>query len=234
MLLAGKTVLITGASSGIGKAIAQRCIREGAHVIVWGRTKPDLDVVFSKVNVAKETEIQKAAKNLKKVDVLINNASILYLENIEGSTGKLDETIDTDLKGPYWMCKHLLPLIKKSKGNIINISSIIGVNPAPDVAAYCIAKAGVIMLTKLLAKEYAKDGIRVNAILPGPIDTPMLRSTVNSVKEMHESYGKSNPMGRIGKPEEIANAVVFLASNEASYINGVLLPVDGGELGCGF
>ena len=233
MLLTGKIALITGASTGIGKAIAQRFIREGAHVIVFGRNKPNYKVEFYKVDVSSEQQIKNAIKKLKRLDILVNNAGILFLENIEKSTQKFDDTIAVNLKGPYRMCQHAISLIKKSKGNIINIASIIGITPATDAPAYSISKAGIIMLTKLLSAEYAKYGVRVNAILPGPIATPMLRSTVKSEKEMHEAYGKANPMGRVGKPEEIAAAAAFLASKEASYITGVLLQVDGGELSAG-
>ena len=232
MKFTNKTVLITGASTGIGRAIAQRFIKEGAHVIVFGRNKPDLDVEFYRVNVSKESEIKNAMKRLRKLDVLVNNAGVLFLEDIDHSTRKFDVTLDVNLKGSFWMCKYTLPLIRKSKGNIINISSLIGVMPSNDVIAYCISKAGIISLTKNLAQQCAPQGVRVNAILPGPIDTSMLRSTVSSNKEMHE-YARNNPMRRLGKPEDIAAAVAFLASDDASYITGALLNVDGGELNAG-
>ena len=232
MLLKGKTAIVTGASTGIGRAIALRFKKEGAHVIVFGRNKPDYDVEFYKVDVSKEQEIKAAIKKIKKLDVLVNNAGVLFLETVEKSTENFDRTIETNLKGPYRMCKHAAPLIKKSKGNIINISSIVGIQPAPDAAAYCISKAGVIMLTKLLAAEYAPIGVRVNAILPGAIDTKMLRSVVSSGKE-YRDLGKDVPMKRIGKPEEIAAAAAFLASDEASFITGLLMNVDGGDLNDG-
>jgi len=232
MLLTGKIAIITGASTGIGKGIAQRFLKEGAKVIVFGRSKPDYPgAEFYKVDVSSENQIISAMKKIKKLDILVNNAGILFLENIENSTKNFDKTLDVNLKGQFWMCRHALPLLKKSKGNIVNISSVIGVMPASDAIAYCISKAGVISLTKNLAQQYAAQGIRVNAVLPGPIDTPMLRSTVSSEREMYESYARGNPMKRIGKPEDIAAAVAFLASNEARYITGISLPVDGGALG---
>jgi len=233
MRFSNKTVLITGASTGIGKAIAQRFIAEGARVIVFGRTKPDLDVEFHKVDVSKESEIRDAMKRVRKryrkLDVLVNNAGVFFLEDIDHSTRKFDITLDVNLKGSFWMCKHALPLIRKSKGNMINISSLIGVAPSNDAIAYCISKAGIISLTRNLAQQCAPQGVRVNAILPGPIETSMLRSTVSSDKEMQE-YARNNPMRRLGKPEDIAAAVAFLASDDASYITGALLNVDGGEL----
>jgi NAD(P)-dependent dehydrogenase (short-subunit alcohol dehydrogenase family) len=233
-MLQGKTALITGASTGIGKGIAQRFLKEGAKVIVFGRNKPDYSVTkFYKVDVSNENQIKDAMKQIKKLDILVNNAGVLFLEDIEKSERNFDRTIDINLKGQFWTCKYALPLLKRSKGNIINISSIIGIMPAPDVIAYCISKAGVISLTKNLSQQYAPLGIRVNAILPGPIDTPMLQSYFKSDKKMQEAYAKGNPMRRIGKPAEIAAAAAFLASSEASYITGTLLPVDGGALASG-
>jgi len=229
MTLTGKIALITGASTGIGRAIAQRFIKEGAHVIVFGRNKPDLDVEFYKVNVSKESEIKNAMKKVKRLDVLVNNAGVFFLEDIDHSTKKFDVTLDVNLKGSFWMCKHTLPLIRKSKGNIVNISSLIGVMPSNDAIAYCISKAGIISLTRNLAQQCAPQGVRVNAILPGPIETSMLRSTVSSDEGLKE-YARNNPMRRLGKPEDIAATAAFLASDDASYITGALLNVDGGEL----
>ena len=232
MALTGKIALITGASTGIGRAIAQRFIEEGAHVIVFGRNKPDIDVEFHKVDVSNESEIKNAMKRVKKLDILVNNAGVVFMEDIDHSTKKFDITLDVNLKGSFWMCKHALPLIRESKGNIVNISSMIGVMPSNDAIAYCISKAGVISLTRNLAQQCAPQGVRVNAILPGPIETSMLRSTASSDEGMKE-YARNNPMRRIGKPEEIAAAVAFLASDEASYITGAMLSVDGGELSAG-
>lgn len=232
MALAGKIALITGASTGIGRAIAQRFIKEGAHVIVFGRNEPDLDVEFYKVDVSKESDIRNMMKMIKRLDVLVNNAGVVFMEDIDHSTRNFDVTLDVNLKGSFWMCKYALPLIRESKGNIVNISSMIGVMPSNDAIAYCISKAGVISLTRNLAQQCAPQGVRVNAILPGPIETQLLRSTASSEEEM-KGYARNNPMRRIGKPEEIAAAVAFLASDEASYITGAMLSVDGGALSAG-
>lgn len=229
MNLKNKTALITGGSRGIGKAIAQRFIKEGAEVIIFGIEKPEYKCEFYNVDVSNEKQIKEAANKLKKVDVLINNAGIYFLASVEDTKEEdLDRIIDVNLKGTYLMCKHILPLLRKSKGNIINISSSIGVVPEPESPAYCATKAAIIMLTKCMAQQYAKEGIRVNSILPGPIDTPLLRSAFSSAEEL-KNYAKSNPMKRIGKPEEVANVAVFLASEEASYVTGSLYSVDGGE-----
>jgi NAD(P)-dependent dehydrogenase (short-subunit alcohol dehydrogenase family) len=229
MRLAKKTALITGGSKGIGKAIAQKFINEGAKVIVFDVEKPDYKVEFHQVDVSNEEQIEKAFRKVKHLDILVNNAGIYFQASIEQTTKKqLDEVSGVNFKGTYLMCKHALTLIKKSKGNIINISSGLGVVPEPESPAYCSTKAAIIMLTKCMAQEYASQGIRVNVILPGPIDTPMLRNAFSSRAEISE-YAKLNPMRRIGKPEEVANVAVFLASDEASYVTGGLYSVDGGE-----
>jgi len=228
MQLKNKTALITGGSSGIGRAIAKRFIQEGANVIIFGLKKPDYDVKFYKVDVSKGEEIKRAVKNIKKLDILVNNAGI----NIEGDVKhtkdkELDNIININFKGAYLMCKYFLPLLEKNKGTIVNISSIIGLHPETSSSAYCSTKAALLMLTKCLAQDYKTTNVRANAILPGMIDTQILRSAFPSKKEL-EAASKKVPMGRIGKPEEIANVATFLASDEASYLNGSCITVDGG------
>ncbi len=229
MKLTKKTALITGGSSGIGKAIAQMFRKEGANVIVFDIQKPGYNAEFYKVDIRNEEQIKKAFTQIKKLDILVNNAGVYFLGYVEDTNKEqLDKIVDTNLKGTFLMCKHALKLIKKSKGNIINISSALGVVPELQSPAYCSTKSAVIMLTKCMAQEYASDGVRVNAILPGPIDTPLLRNSFSSQKEVNE-LAQLIPMKRIGKPEEVANVAVFLASDEASYVTGGLYSVDGGE-----
>jgi len=228
MKLAKKIALITGGTKGIGKAIAQRFIKEGAEVIIFDLEKPDFNAKFFKVDISKEEEIKKAFKDIKVVDILINNAGVYYLSSVESTSKKeLDHVIDVNYKGTYLMCKHALPFIKKNKGSIINISSGLGIVPEPESPAYCSSKAAIIMLTKCLAQDLASKSVRVNAILPGPIDTPLLRNAFSDKKI--KEYAKTNPMKRIGKPEEVANVALFLASNEASFVTGGMYSVDGGE-----
>ena len=229
MKLAKKTALITGGAKGIGKAIAQRFAKEGATIIVFDTEKPDYKVDFHQVDISKDDQIEKAFRQIKKLDILVNNAGIYIQANVENtSKEQLDKITDINFKGTFLVSKHALPLIKKSKGNIINISSGIGVVPEPESPAYCSTKAAIIMLTKCMAQEYANEGIRINAVLPGPINTPLLRNAFSSQKEL-DDYRKLNPMKRIGKPEDVANIVVFLASNEANYVTGGMYSVDGGE-----
>ena len=229
MKLAKKTALITGGAKGIGKAIAQRFAKEGATIIVFDTEKPNYEVDFHQVDISKEDQIEKAFRQIKKLDILVNNAGIYFQANVENtSKEQLDKITDINFKGTFLVSKYALPLIKKSKGNIINISSGIGVVPEPESPAYSSTKAAIIMLTKCMAQEYADEGIRINAILPGPIDTQLLRNAFSSQKEL-DDYRKLNPMKRIGKPEDVANVAVFLASNEANYVTGGMYSVDGGE-----
>ena len=229
MKLDKKVALITGGSNGIGKAIAQRFLDEGAKVIIFDIVKPDYDVDFYQVDITKEEEIKKAFQKIKHLDVVVNNAGIYFQASVEEtSKEQLDKIIDVNFKGAYLISKYALPLIKKSKGNIINISSVVGIIPDPTSPAYSSTKAALIMLTKCMAREYGVKGVRVNAILPGPIDTPLLRRVLSS-EELIQKYAALNPMGRIGKPEEVANVAAFLASGEASYVTGGIYLVDGGQ-----
>jgi len=229
MRLKNKTVIITGGSSGIGKAIAQRFIQEGATVIVFGRNKPHYDGVFKKVDITNENLIKEAFKEISHLDILVNNAGIYFQSPVEETTNEqLDTILAVDFKAPFLMSKYALPLLKESKGNIINIASSLGVVPEPEAPAYCSIKAAVIMLTKCMSQEYATDNVRVNAVLPGAIDTPLLNPYFPT-RESLEEHGKKKPFGRIGKPEEVANVALFLASDEASFVTGGLYSVDGGE-----
>ncbi|MEK6825338.1 MAG: SDR family oxidoreductase [Nanoarchaeota archaeon] len=229
MRLANKVAIITGGSQGIGEAIAQRFKKEGAKVIVFDLEKTKSEDEFYQVDISKEDQIRTAINNIKKVDILVNNAGIYFQESVITTTQEqLDKIVDINFKGTYLMCKHLLPILLKSKGNIINIASGLGVVPERSSPAYCATKAAIIMLTKCLAQEYASQGVRVNAILPGPIDTPLLRDSFKSEEDRRISENKV-PLKRIGTPEEVANVALFLASQEASYVTGGTYAVDGGE-----
>ncbi len=229
MKLDKKVALVTGGSNGIGKAIAQRFLNEGAKVIIFDIVKPNYDADFYQVDVSNEEQIKKAFQKIKHLDIVVNNAGIYFQASVEKtSKEQLDKIIDVNFKGAYLISKYALPLVRKNKGNIINISSAIGIAPEPGSPAYCSSKAAIIMLTKCMAQEYASEGVRVNVILPGPIDTPLLRRVLFS-EELIQKYAALNPMGRIGKPEEVANVAAFLASDEASYVTGGIYSVDGGE-----
>lgn len=229
MRLDKKVALVTGGSNGIGKAIAKRFLDEGARVIIFDIVKPDYDVDFYQVDVSNEEQIKKALEKIKHLDIVVNNAGIYFQASVEEtSKEQLDKIIDVNFKGAYLISKYAIPLIKKSKGNIINISSVVGIIPDPTSPAYSSTKAALIMLTKCMAREYGVAGVRINAILPGPIDTPLLRRVLFS-EEAIQKYAELNPMGRIGKPHEVANVAAFLASDEASYVTGGIYLVDGGQ-----
>lgn len=229
MELKNKIVIITGGSKGIGSAIAKRFIKEGARVIVFDIEKPNYKVDFYQVDIKTEEDIKGAMRNIKKLDILVNNAGVYFQASVEKTTkDQLDFIVDTNLKGSFLMSKYALSLLKKSRGQIINISSGLGMVPEPDSPAYCATKSAIIMLTKCMAQKYASSGLRINAILPGPIDTPLLRKEL-STKQSFKEYSKLNPMKRVGKPEDVARVALFLASNGASYITGGLYSVDGGE-----
>ena len=229
MGLKGKTALITGGSSGIGKAIALAFLKEGAKVLVFDIQKPDFDAKFFKVDVRDEKQIEKAFTEVKELNILVNNAGVYEPGFVEETTNEqLDKVIDINFKGTYLMSKHSMPLLRKSKGNIINVASALGVNPENESPAYCSSKAAVIMLTKCMAQANASKNVRVNAILPGPIDTPLLRKSFKTQKELDE-YAKTNPMKKIGSAEEVARVALFLASDDSSFITSSTYEVDGGE-----
>ncbi len=229
MSFTNKKIIVTGASNGIGKAIAQRFLDSGSEVINFDVTKPDYEIEFKKVDIQNEEEVTNAFSNITHLDVLVNNAGIYFQSLTEDTKVEdLEKILSINIKGTYIVTKHALPFLKKSKGNIINISSGLGIVPEPESPAYCATKAAIIMLTKCWAQEYATLNLRVNAVLPGPIDTPLLRKSLPSEAQLLD-YKELNPMKKIGRAEDVANMVAFLASDAASYVTGGLFAVDGGE-----
>lgn len=225
MSFENKTVIVTGGAQGIGKSIAQQFLKEGAQVIVFDVKKPEYEVLFQKVDITNERKVRKALRKIGKLDVLINNAGIYFQKKLDSLTGKeWDSFFSVNVKGTFLMSKYALPLLRKSKGCIVNVSSALSVKPDASCAAYCSSKAALNMLTKTLALEVAKDSVRINAVLPGPIDTGIFSS-----EKEKQDYIAANPMKRIGKPEEVAHLVLFLCSEKATYITGMLCTVDGGE-----
>ncbi len=231
MKFKNKTVLITGGSNGIGKSIAQKFKKEGASVIIFDIVSPKYDVQYFEVDIRKEEQIKNAISKITNVDILVNNAGVYFHKSIETTTTEeLDFIIDINIKGTYLVCKNILPKIVKKKGNIINIASILGQTPEPSSPAYCSSKAAILMLTKCLAQEYAKDSVRVNAILPGAIKTKLLNNSINSKSE-EKNIQNRIPLQKIGSPEDVANLTIFLASDEATYITGGMYSIDGGVSG---
>ena len=235
--LSGKVALITGATGGIGGAIARKMRNAGATVVVSGRNVAKLDAEFDDeyIKIPCDLAADGAAVELVmntieragKIDILINNAGITRDTLLMRMTDdQFDEVINTNLRSCFKMCRAaIMPMMKNRFGRIINMASIIGAIGGPGQANYAASKGGMIAMTKSIAAEVASRGITANAIAPGFIKTPM---TDVLPDELKKTYLAQIPAGRFGEPDDIANACVFLASNEASYINGQTLHVNGG------
>lgn len=244
MILKGKTALITGASRGIGSSIALKLAEAGANVVINYASSPERAEAVAleagtygvnamtygcRVNDAEAVEamIEAVEKEFGAIDILINNAGItkdgLLLRMKDQDW---DDVMDINLKGTYLCTKHVSKrMLKRKAGAIINITSVVGITGNAGQSNYSASKAGVIGFTKSCAKEFASRGIRVNAIAPGFIETDM---TGKLSEEVVTHYKNAIPLGRMGQPEDIANLVLFLASESASYMTGQVLTVDGG------
>lgn len=243
MELKGKVALVTGAAQGIGKAIAISLAREGADVIISDvnlekaeETAKEIGAMgvkslALKANVADFAEVEgmidKVIGEFKKIDILVNNAGITR-DNliVRMKEEDWDLVLDINLKGTFNCIKAVIrPMSKQRSGKIISIASIVGVMGNAGQANYVASKAGVIGLTKSVAREYANRGINVNAVAPGFIDTAMTQALSQDVRD---NLAKQIPMGRLGTSEDVADAVKFLASDKANYITGQVIHVNGG------
>ncbi len=242
-MLNDKVVIITGATRGIGYAIAKKFLENGAKVVIFGRSKESIEKAINSLKkdnsayevigftpvLSNENGVRRVFAEIKriygKIDVLINNAGISSKTKIEDYTMEEYERItDLNIKGVFVCSREAIPYLKETRGAILNTSSMVGIYGQPAGVMYPASKFAVNGMTKSLARELAPCGIRVNAVAPGIINTDMV---ANLPKEMIEPLIKSIPLGRIGEPEDIANAFLFLASDMASYITGEILSVDG-------
>jgi 3-oxoacyl-[acyl-carrier protein] reductase len=243
----GQSVLVTGSSRGIGRAIALRFAAEGYHVVAMDipRQEAELkeaqalirdaggrcDLVFGDVSDPKsvKTFVAEARAIAGHIDVLVNNAGVLSLALVDDiEPDEWDRMYDVNTKGTFLVCKALLTQFREAgKGRIVNIASIGGKRGAPLQAHYCSSKAAVISFTHILAQEVAKDGITVNAVCPGIIDTEMGRNNYRDEKALQAVKDKT-AMGRLGYPDDVVGAVAFFASDDASFITGQALNVCGG------
>ncbi|MBI2237890.1 MAG: SDR family oxidoreductase [Actinobacteria bacterium] len=249
MRLAGKVALITGGTSGIGRATAILFAREGARVAITGRNEErgqevvrELQgdggaAIFVPSDVRLAEHCRRAVRDtvdaFGRLDVLFNNAGVFVANDaLDCSEEEWDVQVDTSLKGTFLMCKVALPvMIAQGGGSIINNSSGWGLAGGEKAVAYCAAKGGVVVMTKAMAIDHGPQGIRVNCICPGDTETPMEHEDARRQGMTWEAYvawASDRPLRRMGRPEEVAAAVLFLASDESSFITGAALPVDGG------
>lgn len=241
MSLDGKVVLVTGAAKGIGKGCAQVLGKRGARIAVV-----DLDdvtgpltaegietsggrAVFFQADVSKADDIQKTITRLLEVfgrlDVLINNAGYHISKNVEDTSEKeWDYILNTNLKSVFLCSKYAIPHLRKTRGAIVNMGSMVGLVGQPNAGAYSATKGGIIAMTKGMALDFAKDGIRVNCICPGWVDTPLVEDWFSQQADPQAAkkyiYAR-HPLGRIATPEEVGNAAVFLCSDDSSFVTGV-------------
>ena len=251
MRLEGKVALITGGTSGIGSATAVRFAKEGASVAITGRNAERGDEVVQSIAADGgeaifirsdarfaddcRNAVDRTLERFGKIDVLFNNAGVFHPKKVpECTEQEWDETIDSSLKGAFLMSKYALPsMIERGSGSIIHNSSGWGILGGDRAAAYCAAKGGLVVMAKAMAIDHGPDGIRVNCVCPGDVETPMLPDDAEKRGMTWEDYmagASDRPLGRVGTAEEIARAVLFLASDDSSFVTGEALVVDGGGI----
>lgn len=247
--LAGKVALITGGGTGIGRAIAMAFAREGASVAVAGRRLEKVKEVALAIenqggaaqalqcDVARgkdaERAIHETAKKFGKFNVLVNNAGTLSVSTVDSiSEDDWDRVITVNLKGPFLMSRAALKEFRRNGGGaIVNIGSVLGLVAMKDRAAYCASKGGVTMLTKAMALDHAHENVRVNCICPSIVETELVKGLFDDSeqgKRLKQSRMGTIPLGRFGKPADVADLAVFLASEESSWLTGAAIPLDGG------
>jgi len=234
MRFEGKKALVTGANGGIGQAIVARLRSEGATVLTTDRDDADingdlLDAAFCDGLPAL------AAERMDGLDILINNAGIITRGKItEATDGDLARTMGINVEAPFRLCRAAIPIMARAGGGaIVNTSSCWGVHPGPDHPVYIMSKAAIASLTQCLGRDHAHQGIRVNAVCPNEVNTPMIRSGFEirglDADKAIDALNDSVPLGRIAEPEDIADVVAFLASDDARYMCGALVEVNGGK-----
>ena len=252
MKLKNRVAVITGASKGIGKGIAIRYAQEGAAVVVVSRSMDALSAIADEirksggralalpVDVRRSDSVQevvdKAVQKYGKLDIMVNNAGVSMAHPSEELSGEdWIRALETDLFGVFYGCQSAgRQMMKQGGGCIINITSIYGIAAAPMRAAYCASKAGANMLTKVLASEWASKNIRVNAIAPGYIRTELVQGVIDKGILPVGAIEKRTPQGRIGEVQDVLGAAVYLASDEASFVTGSIVTVDGGWVAYGY
>ncbi|XP_055854756.1 3-oxoacyl-[acyl-carrier-protein] reductase FabG-like [Episyrphus balteatus] len=249
MSLNGKVAIITGASSGIGAETCKHFAKAGAHVVAVGRnlenlkltaetcakTNSSVKCLLVQADITKDTQkiVNETLAEFGKIDVLVNNAGIMANGSIlEADLQQLDSVLDTNLRSVFQLTKLVLPHLIKTKGNVVNVSSVAGMRSFPNILSYCISKAALDQFTKCVALEMAPHNVRVNSVNPAMIVSDIYkRIGVNDedYAKILERSATTHAMGRVGEVHEVAPAIVFLASDSASFITGALFPIDGGK-----
>jgi 2-keto-3-deoxy-L-fuconate dehydrogenase len=233
--LQGKRALVTGGASGIGLAIAKAYREQGAQVIVGDLNGSEEDLDFRPVDVSDWESVRKTVEDCGPIDVLVNCAGIMHVGKLhEVDPADYDRIQAVNTRGTFLCCRAAIDgMLTAGKGNIINIASVASLIAVERRFAYCVSKGAVLALTRAIAIDYAAQGIRANAICPGTVDTPMIRGyvdkyfsedVVGTIATLHARQ----PVGRMGKVEEIASLAVYLASDESAFLTGAAIPIDGG------
>ena len=233
---AGRRALVTGAGSGIGEAVARGLHAEGAEVVLADAVGDRVEGVAAELgeraepltlDVRDEAAVAAAVDGL---DVLANIAGVGSTTNAPDTPVEVwDDVFAVNARGTFLCCKHAIPsMIERGGGAIVNMASVAGMVGLPNRAAYCASKGAVISLTRALAIDHVRDGIRVNAVCPGTVDSPWVRRLVEDVGESLDALRARQPMGRLGTTDEIAQAVLYLASDAAAFVTGSALVIDGG------
>lgn len=245
----GKVVLITGASSGIGRATASKFVQNGARVMAVGRNEADLVALLeeskghkgsTKIHMADVTQVSQVDRlvtdtieHFGQIDVLVNAAGIIRSGTIENTPlDEWDKMLDINLRSVFYLMHLCVPYLEAGPGNIVNVSSVTGTRAFPGVLAYCVSKAGVDQLTRCAALELAGKGIRVNAVNPGVVETNLHKRGGMSPEDYEKflaNAATTHPLGRAGRPEEVADLIYFLASDQARWITGATYSIDGGR-----
>jgi NAD(P)-dependent dehydrogenase (short-subunit alcohol dehydrogenase family) len=242
-----RVAIISGGNRGIGAAIAERFASEGATVVILGRDAGRAEGVISNIHGAGgqamfvwcdvtdmaqcESAVQQVVDAYGQIDCLVNNAGVIYRNKsvVDTSMEEWKQTFDVNVNGTFYLSKFAMPHLEHTQGTVVNMASYIGLVGFKGAAAYCASKGAIVQLTRAMALDHAAAGVRVNCVCPGSVHTEMITSAWEQYGEgAEEVWSSKHPLGRIAQPSEIADAVVYLASNESSFLTGVALPVDGG------